>query len=121
MSTMFAKKRRSRFALLALVGLTLGTILASAPTASAQFGFGLGGFNRGYGGYNRGYGYNRGFNGYNGYNRFRPGFYNRGYGYRGYGPGFYNPGIYGGGLNIGIGTAPFLGTGIYGGSYGGYY
>ncbi len=33
----FTKKRRARFACLALVALTLGTVLMSAPTASAQF------------------------------------------------------------------------------------
>ncbi len=131
-----AKKRRSRFACLALIGLTLGTVLAGASTASAQYGRGGREFreeyrerfgNRGYGyggGFNRGYGYGGGYNrgfGYGG--GYAPGFYNRGYGGSGYGNGFYNRG-YGGGLNIGIGVpiAPQVYTPAYGyGGYGGYY
>lgn len=125
MTSMRSPKRRSRFALLTLVALTLGTILLSAPTASAQFGYGRGGYSRGYGGFNRGFG---GFNrGYGGFNRgltngggFNGGLYNRGYGGYGYGPGLYNRGY--GGLNIGVGVAPFINPPIYGPSYyGGYY
>ena len=119
------RKRRTLFTGLALVALTLGTVLMSAPTASAQFGIGRG-YGRGFslnlgvggrGGYNRGYGFNN-------YNRgYRSGFYNRGYGGYGYGTRSYNRGYYGGGL--GIPGAPLINAPIYGPSYyggiGGYY
>ena len=119
-----SKKRRARFACLALIGLTLGTILATAPTASAQYR--RGGFygGRPYGGgvYNRGYGYGGGFNRGFGYGGYGNGFYNRGYYGGGYAPGFYNRGY--GGVNIGIGVpiAPQVyGPGYGYGGVGGYY
>ena len=119
-----SKKRRSRFACLALIALTLATVLATAPTASAQYR--RGGF---YGGrpYGGGFGYNRGYGyGGGGFNRgygYGNGFYNRGYGY---GNGFYNRGYgYGSGVNIGIGVPivpQVYGNGFgYGGYGGGYY
>ena len=111
--------RRSRFAVLALVGLTLATILSAATPASAQFGYGGGGFRRGgfygrgygpgFGGY-RGYGYGPGFSGYRGYG-YGPGFYNRGY-IGGYAPGVYGGGVYGPGL-----VSPGVGIGVYSGGY----
>ena len=94
------KPRRTRFACFALVALTIGTIFMSAPTASAQFGFGRGGYGRGYG------------------SGYRPGFVNRGYGYGGYGNGFYNRGYggYGNGFyNRGYGGYGGYGNGFYGG------
>ncbi len=124
MSSMTSPKRRSRFALLALVGLTLGTIFMAAPPASAQIGIGFGGgfYNRGYGGFNRGFGgFNRGFGGFNrgyGYGGgFGNGFYNRGYG--GYGNGFYNRGYggYGNGFGVPLINPPIYGPAAYGGFY----
>jgi len=120
------KKRRTRFACFAIVGLTLATILAAAPEASAQYGYG-GGFRGGreyrenFGG--RGYGYGGGFNRGYGYGN---GFYNRGYNGGGFGNGFYNRGYggYGGGLNIGIGVPivpQVYGPGYGYGGVGGYY
>ena len=119
------RKRRTRFAGLALVGMTFATVLMSASPASAQFGFGRG-YNRGFslnlgiggrGLFNRGYGFNT-------YNRgYRPGFYNRGYGGYGSRTGIYNRGYRGIG-GIGIPGAPIITPPIYGRSFGrigGYY
>ena len=124
------KKRRARFAGLALVALTLGTILMTAPTASAQWR--RGGF---YGGrpYYGGYGarttvYNRGYGGLGG--GFGGGnIYNRGYGGIGYGGlGYGGGGLYSGGF-YGNGVAPIyspigvnnFGNGAYFGGVGGFY